>query len=1789
MSHPPGASGQHMRRHPEDGDGNGDGDGDGMDSSGPVAGSYEQRSYHGQLRHRYQYNQTWQTSSEPSQQLNGGRAAGQTVTARMVDPSVASSDFGPGTASALSASPAASAGSPGLQSRPTSSTSRLGSIDGSPTPQLYHQQSQRSQNPSQGQTLYQQQQQQQPTIAALALADSQGHLGSELGRYTPQRLRADIRASHGFRSEPASGAASPVGAAPDMRMLGVGRSGAASAEEVAAALVYTASTASGPGAGLSPAPSALGVVFSAPAATAGRAAAENAAATKTKTTTEQAEALQQPGRSSNLGSGLGSNSSSSSNARMGHGSRDALLAGRPAGGAAGDAGAFGMYAHGGSQSQLSVLPENGSLNSYVGASSENNAPYHTAQNSAEFTPHTSSPTSTPSIAASATAASSSFSFRNSQRAHSHYHYSSSQPFSHQPASASNNNSANANTGTGTGTSNRYSTATATTATTASASATNGNRDSMFLRLKEKIKHLKPRSRPHSEHIADRRMPTSSYQSQQGQNHGQRQTRAGYSGVASSPSFSKASSRGNNPGVEAQLFGMPLGSAIRAAGVRVGTVAFSNEPCVVPSVIAVCGRHLWEHGQQTQGIFRINGSMKRVQKLQDEFNQRPSYGRHTEWAGYTLHDAATILRRYLITLPESVISVDFYSVFMEKYAEPLSDKVKARDFGLLIAQLAPEAQHTLLFMLELLSVFARPENCEKTLMNASNLAAVLQPCLLVHPGHVANPHEYGKAKDVVEFLIVNASFMYPTLAIQRQSLVLGPAPDGRKTSADDYVLVGGAAREGHGAENSGSDLSNGSATAAGNVVRGAGLIVFDSIGLDGRATSRGSSRPVSSDGGVALAATSPVAIASAPHTRWSPVADSPCSVFRPIPEHSQSTGNIDSMAMVAAGPGTRAGQSPAQPPSPSPLTSTSTSTSKSHPSHPSHPSHALHYHHQQQQPPPPRGDSLVTMNMAMSTPVMGTAASDRASQVRSLGSVTARLYDPSLANASAPTPPAAPEPLALSATDSLVSPPLGSSGSGWNSNRSSAGLSVIRYENTASASTQYIPRDGISPVGEQRRISGHARARRSMSFILPQSSPRGDSDDVMAADRLSKNMMDRSTNAVHARRAAEDRRTATYAGTDIGAHISESTIGGQIQSSSRPLPPVPTPMASATTGRQASLTSVSTATGFHMYPLPSQRNQQNGANWQSPAVVVTARLQSGHAVYQPGSNGAASYAEATDHGIAGQDMHYGRGTIPSQHPDHDRYHYQQQHQRQQQHEQHAFSPLVSSGSNEIERASWYLEGVPAEESNVYGSGTEKSEPANIDRAAPHSLSFSDAQQQKLHPIGRADPMTVHLHGSQQIQLQQQQQYHAATVSPRQYSSDGTKLNRLQRVSRGDAVANTGHGDSNANGGRGDKVSMTRLKNMFRIGGSSNSNNSNNNSISSSNNAASGSKVPSMASIGIQQQVHSQQHIPYLRQPYHPSDMPIPRRPRQPSTSTHDGASSALGPSAISQIQVSVPPGHLSIVYPDSPMSKADTLRRSSVDSLTKRLSQSGGISESNSGHAYLVDPDQSGVNLHAAPSNSTTLHSSSHMQQLQQHLQNKQHYSRRTGATVPGSVLDRSADNVPYAMRRLNSGDGGIGDGFQGGQRARPGTAPQDVDESFVLPDISNGSPLLSGFEFGASRESIYQQLQLQQGSNTSRRLSRRSATNNDNFAEDEMFVEGNSPRRSRSLRNTITSLRRKLSKSSRGGSGTGVQSHGTQQQQQQQYRNSSSSPDFAPLETAKAMATSAVAAAEDVAPVQNGH
>lgn len=216
----------------------------------------------------------------------------------------------------------------------------------------------------------------------------------------------------------------------------------------------------------------------------------------------------------------------------------------------------------------------------------------------------------------------------------------------------------------------------------------------------------------------------------------------------------------------------------------------------------------------EGIFRLSGSEKRIKELRIAFDSPDRYGKGLDWSGYTVHDAANILRRYFNQLPEPIIPLEFY----ERFRDPLKnhqaqavgsmdmqapvighfDPVKAiRIYQNLITELPPLNRQLLLYILDLLAVFASKSDLNK--MTTPNLAAIFQPGLLSHPQHDMSPPEYRLSQDVLIFLIENQdSFligMHGTAADEKtvkevQSGAPTPKPPGSPlTPARSKTLLG----------------------------------------------------------------------------------------------------------------------------------------------------------------------------------------------------------------------------------------------------------------------------------------------------------------------------------------------------------------------------------------------------------------------------------------------------------------------------------------------------------------------------------------------------------------------------------------------------------------------------------------------------------------------------------------------------------------------------------------------------------------------------------------------------------------------------------------------------------------------------------------------------------------------------------------------------------------------------------------------------------------------------------------
>ncbi|KAI8059354.1 Rho GTPase activation protein [Gongronella butleri] len=209
-----------------------------------------------------------------------------------------------------------------------------------------------------------------------------------------------------------------------------------------------------------------------------------------------------------------------------------------------------------------------------------------------------------------------------------------------------------------------------------------------------------------------------------------------------------------PVVEHGVFGVPLQKSITYASSSISYVddnTGEHRFGQIPTIIAKCGSFLKEEALHVEGIFRLPGNAKRIRLLQTLFDTPDTYGAQLDWCGYSVHDAASIMRRFLNFLPESVITLDFYEPFkkaMDAHYPSEQDKVDA--FQDLIEALPLPNQYLLLYLLDLLALFAAAVNYTK--MASECLAAVFVPGILSHPDDAVNPSRYKHSQKVVQFLI-----------------------------------------------------------------------------------------------------------------------------------------------------------------------------------------------------------------------------------------------------------------------------------------------------------------------------------------------------------------------------------------------------------------------------------------------------------------------------------------------------------------------------------------------------------------------------------------------------------------------------------------------------------------------------------------------------------------------------------------------------------------------------------------------------------------------------------------------------------------------------------------------------------------------------------------------------------------------------------------------------------------------------------------------------------------------------
>ncbi|KAI8093264.1 Rho GTPase activation protein [Halteromyces radiatus] len=218
-----------------------------------------------------------------------------------------------------------------------------------------------------------------------------------------------------------------------------------------------------------------------------------------------------------------------------------------------------------------------------------------------------------------------------------------------------------------------------------------------------------------------------------------------------------------PSVDKGVFGIPLTQSLEYAYSSISYIDdHTGSQCygIIPTIVAKCGSFLKEEGMTTEGIFRLPGSARRLRMLQTIFDTPDTYGSQLDWRGYSVHDAASILRRFINHLPEPVITLDYYYSFKETIDQTFSSEDEKVDaFQTLIEKLPLPHQYLLLYLLDLLALFSTASKYTK--MASDCLAAVFVPGILSHPNDRLNPSSYKHSQKVLQFLIEHQeSFSMP---------------------------------------------------------------------------------------------------------------------------------------------------------------------------------------------------------------------------------------------------------------------------------------------------------------------------------------------------------------------------------------------------------------------------------------------------------------------------------------------------------------------------------------------------------------------------------------------------------------------------------------------------------------------------------------------------------------------------------------------------------------------------------------------------------------------------------------------------------------------------------------------------------------------------------------------------------------------------------------------------------------------------------------------------------------------
>ncbi|KAN0025898.1 hypothetical protein ACTFIU_001660 [Dictyostelium citrinum] len=153
---------------------------------------------------------------------------------------------------------------------------------------------------------------------------------------------------------------------------------------------------------------------------------------------------------------------------------------------------------------------------------------------------------------------------------------------------------------------------------------------------------------------------------------------------------------------------------------------------IPFILYICLNYIIAKGTKEEGIFRVSGSLREVQELQEHFEQ----GREIDLDQHDIHAISGLVKTFFRKLPHTLVPADLdeYSTSVQLAASQTEDE-KIQEFKFIFESISENSFHIFELLLYCLRLIVRNESFNK--MTIENLLIVIMPTLKCSPNQGQN--------------------------------------------------------------------------------------------------------------------------------------------------------------------------------------------------------------------------------------------------------------------------------------------------------------------------------------------------------------------------------------------------------------------------------------------------------------------------------------------------------------------------------------------------------------------------------------------------------------------------------------------------------------------------------------------------------------------------------------------------------------------------------------------------------------------------------------------------------------------------------------------------------------------------------------------------------------------------------------------------------------------------------------------------------------------------------------------